>query len=209
MLSTMSILLEQDVYDMNITQEEQNTTDNYDAWKDDWTILRENRWQTILVIVLYSIVIIFGFFANLLVVAVILRYKQLHTVTNIFIAYLSMADVVLCVFNLPIQLHYQLSNKWMFGKLLCYVAFPTFGVPLFSSSLSILMIAIDRYILIVYPFKKRMTNLQAIVMVILIIIVTVALSTPLVVYVEYVEIYHPYMREPKVGTKCLSDTLQI
>ncbi|KAK0057008.1 prolactin-releasing peptide receptor [Biomphalaria pfeifferi] len=197
MPSTMSILLEQDVYDMNITQEEQNTTDNYDAWKDDWTILRENRWQTILVIVLYSIVIIFGFFANLLVVAVILRYKQLHTVTNIFIAYLSMADVVLCVFNLPIQLHYQLSNKWMFGKLLCYVAFPTFGVPLFSSSLSILMIAIDRYILIVYPFKKRMTNLQAIVMVILIIIITVALSTPLVVYVEYVEIYHPYMREPK------------
>ncbi|KAH9515475.1 hypothetical protein Btru_014588 [Bulinus truncatus] len=200
-MSTMSNVLDHDAYDMNMSVEEQltlllNNTENYDAWKGDWTILADNQWQTV-VIVLYSVVIIFGFFANLLVVVVILRYKQLHTVTNIFISYLAIADVALCVFNLPIQLHYQLSNNWMFGRLLCYVAFPSFGVPLFSSSLSILMIAVDRYILIVYPFKKRMTNGQAVIIVIVIIIVTVALSTPLGVYMEYVQFYHPFMREQK------------
>lgn len=121
-----------------------NSSDHYDLWRSDWTALAEDGWNTA-VITLYSIVIIFGFFANMLVVVVICRYKQLHTVTNIFICYLAMADVALCVFNLPLQLHYQLSSNWMFGKVLCYVAMPTFGVPLFSSSMAILMIAIDRY----------------------------------------------------------------
>lgn len=196
----MSVLLEQEAYDSNITLDELfatlNDTENYEAWRSDWTVLGENKWKTI-VITLYAVVIIFGFFANLLVVVVIIRYKQLHTVTNIFICYLAIADVALCVFNLPLQLHYQLSNNWMFGRVLCYVALPTFGVPLFSSSLSILMIAVDRYMLIVYPFKKRMTNMQAIVTVIVILICTVALSTPLIVYLEYFEFVHPLMREQK------------
>nr|CAA57620.1 G protein-coupled receptor 105 [Lymnaea stagnalis] len=198
----MSVLLEQDAYDSssNVTMEDLlatlNGTENYEAWRSDWTVFAENKWQTI-VITLYAVVIIFGFFANLLVVVVIIRYKQLHTVTNIFICYLAIADVALCVFNLPLQLHYQLSNNWMFGRVLCYVALPTFGVPLFSSSLSILMIAVDRYMLIVYPFKKRMTNMQAIITVVVIIICTVALSTPLIVYLDYVEFVHPLMREQK------------
>lgn len=170
---------------------------NYEAWKSDWTVLSEQKWQTF-VITLYSIVIIFGFFANLLVVVVIIRYRQLHTVTNIYICYLAMADVALCVFNLPIQLHYQLTNNWIFGRALCYVTWPSFGVPLFSSSLSILMIAVDRYMLIVYPFKKRMSNIQAIFTVIAIIIFTVALSTPIILSVTYVEFFYTGMREAKV-----------
>ncbi|XP_005104464.1 prolactin-releasing peptide receptor [Aplysia californica] len=175
-----------------------NVTDTYDSWRSDWTVLNEERWQTV-VITLYSIVILFGCFANLLVVVVIVRYRQLHTVTNIFICYLAIADVALCVFNLPLQLHYQLRNDWIFGRVLCYVAMPTFGVPLFSSSLAILMIAVDRYMLIVYPFKKRMNNRQAIATVAAILLLTVALSTPLIVYVRYVPFLNPVTKETKTS----------
>lgn len=186
------------MYDNNISLDMSlNSSDIYDAWHSDWTVVGDDKWHTV-VIILYSIVILFGFFANLLIVVVIIRYKQLHTVTNIFICYLAIADVFLCVFNLPLQLHYQLSNTWMFGRVLCYVAMPTFGVPLFSSTLSILMIAVDRYMLIVHPFKTRMTNMQAIFAVVLIIIITITLSTPLIVYVEYMEFFHPSMKEEKV-----------
>ncbi|GFR99494.1 neuropeptide Y receptor type 1 [Elysia marginata] len=173
-------------------------SDAYDAWKGDWTVLAEPRWQTA-IIVAYTIVIVFGFFANLLIVVVIARFKQLHTVTNIFIAYLAIADVALCVFNLPIQLHYQLNNKWVFGRILCYVAMPTFGVPFFSSSLAILMIAVDRYMLIVFPFKRRMSNSHAILTVALIVLFTIALSTPLIVSIQYVEIAHPMFKSVKTS----------
>lgn len=171
---------------------------SYDAWENEWNDQVVNLWETV-VIILYSFVIIFGFFANLMIVVVILRYKQLHTVTNIFICYLAIAEVVLCVFNLPLQLHYQISSNWIFGKLLCYVFMPTFGVPFSSSSLAILMIAIDRYMLIVYPFKTRITNRQAVLAVAMIIIITIALSTPLIVFVDYVVLYHPFTREEKVS----------
>lgn len=161
--NAMSILLGLDHgYHGNISQDILdllNETDFYDALQGELTSVVDDQWHTV-VIILYSLVIIFGFFANMLVVVVIFRYKQLHTVTNIFICYLAIADVALCVFNLPIQLHYQLSNNWMFGRLLCHVAMPTFGVPLFSSTLSILMIAIDQYMSVVYPFKKCMTFLE-------------------------------------------------
>ncbi|CAG5128439.1 unnamed protein product [Candidula unifasciata] len=177
------------MYDSNVSFEDMlallNATDHYDAWKSEWSVLVQDQWQT-MVIIIYSFVIIFGFFANLLIVVVIIRYKQLHTVTNIFICYLALAEVALCI-----------SDNWMFGRILCYVAMPTFGVPLFSSSLAILMIAVDRYMLIVYPFKTRISNRQAILAVALIIVFTMALSTPLIVFVDYVEFYHPLMKEQK------------
>ena len=64
---------------------------------------------------------------------------------------------------------------------------PTFGVPLFSSSLAILMIAVDRYLLIVYPFKRRMNNRQAIACVAAILLLTVVMATPLFIYQVYKE----------------------
>ena len=76
-------------------------------------------------------------------------------------------------------------NKWIFGAFLCNMAMPTFGVPIFSSSLAIMMIAVDRYMLIVFPFKKRMSPRQAILTVVAIVLFTVLLTTPLFVHVEF------------------------
>ena len=104
------------------------------------------------VVVIYVLVILFGCVANVLIVVVILRYRQLHTVTNVFIVSLGLADIALCVFNLPLQLHYQLNDNWAFGSILCSVAMTTFGVPMFASSLFILMIAVDRYMLIAVSY---------------------------------------------------------
>lgn len=142
------------------------------------------------VIALYVIVIVFGCMANVLVVVVIIRYRQLHTVTNVFIVALGLADVALCVFNLPLQLHYQLTDNWAFGRPLCHIAMTTFAVPMFASSLFILMIAIDRYMLIVYPFKRRMTVRSAILIASAIVVFTVALSVPMMVYTRAVIIDH-------------------
>jgi hypothetical protein len=35
---------------------------------------------------------------------------------------LAMADICLCVFNLPLQLHYQVTDNWIFGSVLCRLA---------------------------------------------------------------------------------------
>ncbi|XP_041353696.1 neuropeptide Y receptor type 5-like [Gigantopelta aegis] len=155
--------------------------------QSDWDVLKKKHWQ-IVMIILYSIVIFVGFFGNLVVVIVIVKYRQLHTVTNIFIANLAVADIVLCIFNLPFQLHYQLTDKWAFGEILCHITMPTFGVPIFVSSLSILCIAIDRYLLIVFPFTKHMSNTVALVIIALIGLITIGLAVPLMMHTK-VEIF--------------------
>ncbi|ESO87745.1 hypothetical protein LOTGIDRAFT_127250 [Lottia gigantea] len=172
-----------------------NFSQDFDETEFD--ILRDKRWQ-IGIIILYVIVIVFGFIGNLLVVIVIGRYKQLHTVTNIFIVNLALADIALCLFNLPFQLHYQIKDYWSFGRVLCHVINPTFGVPVFVSSLSILAIAVDRFILIVYPFKPRMTNFQAMVLVVIITVVTIVLAIPLMVFTELDVINEPAIQLFKV-----------
>ncbi|XP_076443012.1 prolactin-releasing peptide receptor-like [Babylonia areolata] len=174
-----------------------NYTDDYDMWKKEWDILQDELWKVV-VVVIYVLVIVFGCLANVLVVVVILRYRQLHTVTNVFIVALGLADIALCLFNLPLQLHYQLNDHWAFGAGLCSAAMATFGVPMFASSLFILMIAVDRYLLIVYPFKKRMTVRCAILLVALIVAVTVAMAVPLMVYTHLVIIEEKLVKMHKV-----------
>ena len=149
-------------------------------------------------VVIYVLVILFGCVANVLIVVVILRYRQLHTVTNVFIVSLGLADIALCVFNLPLQLHYQLNDNWAFGSVLCSVAMTTFGVPMFASSLFILMIAVDRYLLIVYPFKRRMTVRCAMLLVGVIVVVTVGMAVPLMVYTHLVVIEEEIVKMHKI-----------
>lgn len=165
----------------------------YGQAPQDLDIMKEKPWR-IAIITLYSVVILFGFLENLIILCVLLKNKHLHTPTNIFIMGLAISDIMLCSFNLPFQLHYQLTETWAFGGALCRVIMPTFGVPVFVSSMSILMIAIDRYILIVHPFRKRMSKYMAVAMVVSIAAFTIVLSIPIIVHTRYEVIDFPAIR---------------
>ena len=160
---------------------------------EDLDIMKQKNWQ-IAVIAIYSIVILSGFLENFVIVCVLLKNSHLHTPTNIFIMGLATSDILLCSFNLPFQLHYQLTDVWIFGRTLCHVIMPTFGVPVFVSSMSILMIAIDRYMLIVHPFKRRMTKLTAICIFLSIAVCTTLLAVPIIIHTDYVVIDLPGLR---------------
>lgn len=160
---------------------------------EDMDSLEKDHWR-IMVIVIYSIVILFGFLENLVIVFVLIKNRHLHVPTNIFILGLAMSDIMLCSFNLPFQLHYQLTNQWAFGDALCKVIMPTYGVPVFVSSMSILMIAIDRYVLIVHPFRQRMSCRTAVCLVVSIAIFTTLLAIPIIMQMEYRVIDLPALR---------------
>ncbi|XP_021378420.1 neuropeptide Y receptor type 6-like [Mizuhopecten yessoensis] len=172
---------------------QQNETDQIE---DD--ILHSSEPLRIFIITIYAIVIIMGFIENLLVVIVIVRHRHLHKVTNIFIASLAVSDIVLCVFNLPFQLHYQLTDFWVFGEILCRIIMPTFGVPIFYSTTCMMMIAVDRYILIVFPFKKRITKEMAILIISVIVFITFGLATPVMVHTRYDVINIPLFNIHKI-----------
>jgi TM2 domain-containing membrane protein YozV len=68
---------------------------------------------------------------------------------------------------------------------------PLFAVPIFVSTAAMLMIAIDRYMLIVYPFMKRMTNRTAIIIVALSIVFTICFAIPSILHIELHQVHIP------------------
>ena len=57
----------------------------------------------------YSVIFLLGIIGNSLVVSVVYRNNRMHTVTNYFIVNLAIADILVCLFCLPITL---LSNLY-------------------------------------------------------------------------------------------------
>ncbi|ELU08808.1 hypothetical protein CAPTEDRAFT_160421 [Capitella teleta] len=133
-------------------------------------------------ILLYSIVIILGALLNTLVVSTVIKTKQMWNATNIFIANLATADIFVCVFDLPLSLYQTLTQNWIFGKTLCHIIPMTFGVVVYTSTLSLTMIAIDRFVLIVFPLRKRMTVSLALSLVVVIAMVSMAVASPIAIF---------------------------
>jgi len=100
----------------------------------------------------------------------------------VFVLSLAVSDLGLCIFSLPLQLHYQLTDRWRFGALLCRVIFAAFAVPMYLSTVTILLIAIDRYRLIVRPFGDRLSARSAAVLVAVNVVVSTGLAAPVVHY---------------------------
>ena len=102
------------------------------------------RWT---IVTLYVIVIVVGLLGNALVIGSIVKVnrKNMKRTMKIFIVTLAVSDIGLCAFSLPVQLHYQLTNSWVLGDVMCRVVFAAFAVPLYVSNTTILFIAYFRF----------------------------------------------------------------
>lgn len=106
---------------------------------------------------LYALIFIIGVCGNTLVCYAVVRNRQMHTVTNLFITNLALSDILLCVFSVPFTPLYLIYYQdWVFGKALCALMPFAQGVSVYVSAFTLMSIAIDRYFVIIYPFKPRM-----------------------------------------------------
>jgi hypothetical protein len=80
-----------------------NATD-YRVLTKDELYLRLRPYQIALLSVAYALVFFLGVIGNLLVIAVVVRYPSMQSVTNVFIANLAIADLLVVVICLPVNL---------------------------------------------------------------------------------------------------------
>ena len=95
--------------DLNDTMLGSNTTDTI------YPLLKQPVYMIVIYSVAYLAVFCLGVVGNFLVVSVVYRNARMHNVTNLFIVNLAIADILVCIFCLPITL---LSNIFT-GK--CYL----------------------------------------------------------------------------------------
>lgn len=103
----------------------------------------------------YALVFIVGVSGNALVCFVVLRQRAMHTVTNLFIANLALSDIMLCALAVPFTPLHQFAG-WSLGAAVCRLVPYAQGVSVYVSSLTLTAIAVDRFFVIMHPFRGRL-----------------------------------------------------
>lgn len=140
----------------------------------------------------YTIIFVVGIFGNALVCYAVIRNRAMQTVTNLFITNLALSDILLCVFAVPFTPLYTFLGRWVFGSLLCHIMPYAQGCSIYISTLTLTSIAIDRFFVIIYPFKPRMQIKTCVGLIIFIWVFSLLVTFP---YGWYMAIQSVYCEE--------------
>lgn len=139
-------------------------------------------WLMSIFIFFYSLIFLLGLTGNCLVAFVVIRNKAMQTITNIFITNLAISDILMCLLAVPFTPISYFLNSWIFGKALCHIFPMILCISVYVSTLTSTAIAVDRYFVIVYPFKPRMKVYMCVMMIVAIWIISISISLPLGIY---------------------------
>uniref|UniRef100_A0A5K3EUG2 G_PROTEIN_RECEP_F1_2 domain-containing protein n=1 Tax=Mesocestoides corti TaxID=53468 RepID=A0A5K3EUG2_MESCO len=112
----------------------------------------------IAVFTIYGIIIVLSLVGNTIVILVILRFKSMQSITNLFIVNLAVSDLLMSLVAAPFTPIAAFFDSWVLPQILCKLLSFTMGVSVYVSTLTSTAIAVDRYLVIVHPFFSKMRN---------------------------------------------------
>jgi 7 transmembrane receptor (rhodopsin family) len=88
----------------------------------------------------------------------------------------------------------QLADDWIFGPVLCHVIPAVFGIVVCASTLTLTVIAADRFALIVIGVRERMSPGTALILVAIITAISTVMSLPIAIFSRLYTVFVPYSR---------------
>ena len=112
----------------------------------------------------YAIIMLFSLLGNTAVIVVVLKSKRMRTTTNYLIVNMAASDLLISAFAVPRELTqiYTGFRRWLVegvaGLILCKLAYIFQDISTAVSIQSLVVMAIDRYHGVVFPFRPPMAT---------------------------------------------------
>ena len=114
--------------------------------------LRFNE-DNLMSVIAYSVLCFIAAVGNLTVFITLFRNRQRRSRVNLFIMHLSVADLVVALIMMPLEIGWHITVSWDAGDAACriFMFFRAFGF--YLSSLILVTISLDRYFAIARPLS--------------------------------------------------------
>lgn len=110
---------------------------------------------------LYSLILMLCLIGNSMVVLIVCRTKRMRMPSNLLILNLAICDLITPITSIPFDLALEENDYvWPFGRVLCKTLWPLATLSATAASLTLALISLDRYRVIMHPFKQRLSSKQ-------------------------------------------------
>lgn len=103
----------------------------------------------------YGLTFLVGIIGNTLIVYSVIHFKRMKSLSNVFLASLATADLILIIFCVPVKFAQLFSHTWTFGIFLCKFVHYIQNLCAICSVYTLTAMSIERYYAIIYPVECR------------------------------------------------------
>ncbi|XP_067135390.1 QRFP-like peptide receptor [Centruroides vittatus] len=131
-----------------------NDSESYDYDPtDSWNYY--NLSDLIPTTIVYGTTLIIGLLGNSLIIYTVLTFQRMRTISNIFLASLATADLLLILICVPVKYGQLFSYTWTLGEFCCKFVHYIQNVSAICSVLTLTSMSVERYYAIIHPVKSR------------------------------------------------------
>ena len=84
---------------------------------------------------------------------VVVRFSKMHTVTNLYILNLAVADECFLI-GIPFLIATSAVGYWPFGSLMCKAYYTSSAINQITSSIFLMVMSADRYMAVCHPITS-------------------------------------------------------
>ena len=127
----------------------------------------------------YFLILSASTFGNSMVAHIINTTRKMRTASNFLILNLAICDLVTPLLSIVFDFVLEENNyEWIYGGAMCKVLWPAQTYFTCASSLTLAAISLDRYRIIMHPFKIRLSTRQICILICLVHVFSLVAVTP-------------------------------
>uniref|UniRef100_A0A8C4PCH8 Neuropeptide FF receptor 1 n=1 Tax=Dromaius novaehollandiae TaxID=8790 RepID=A0A8C4PCH8_DRONO len=144
-------------------------------------------------ILAYVFIFLMCMIGNILVCFIVVKNRQMRTVTNMFILNLAISDLLVGIFCMPTTLVDNLITGWPFDNVMCKMSGLVQGMSVSASVFTLVAIAVERFRCIVHPFRQKLTLRKALVTIVVIWVLALIIMCPSAITLTVTREEHHFM----------------